>query len=74
MNMTVTQFKAKCLGVIDKVEKDKSRVTITRHGRPAAELIPVFSSSPGQLFGRAKGTTEIHGDLLQTDERWDAED
>lgn len=74
MNMSVTQFKAKCLGVIDQVEKEKSRVTITRHGRPAAELVPVFSSSPGALFGRAKEMTEIHGDLLQTDERWDAED
>lgn len=74
MKMTVTQFKAKCLGVIDKVEKEKSRVTITRHGRPAAELVPILSSSPGALFGRAKGTTEIPGDLLQTDEHWDAED
>ena len=73
MEMTVTQFKAKCLGVIDRVEKDKSRVTITRHGRPAAELVPVLSSSPGALFGRSKSTTEIHGELLQTDERWDAE-
>ena len=73
MEMTVTQFKAKCLGVIDKVQKEKSRVTITRHGRPAAELIPVLSGTPGQLFGRAGATTEIHGDLLQTDEHWDAE-
>ena len=46
MDMTVTQFKAKCLGVIEKVQKEKSRITITRHGRPAAELIPVSSSSP----------------------------
>ncbi len=73
MEMTVTQFKAKCLGVIDKVEKEKSRVTITRHGRPAAELVPVFSSSPGQLFGRSRDTTVIQSDLLQTDEHWDAE-
>lgn len=74
MNVSVTQFKAKCLGIIDKVEKEKFRVTITRHGRPAAELVPVSSSSPGTLFGRAKATTEIRGDLLQTDEHWCAED
>ncbi len=60
--------------MIDRVEKEKSRVTITRHGRPAAELVPVFSGSPGALFGRAKDMTEIHGDLPQTDEHWDAED
>ena len=73
MEMTVTQFKAKCLGVIENVETEKSRVIITRHGRPAAELIPVRSGTPGKLFGRARATTEINGDLLQTDESWDAE-
>jgi hypothetical protein len=37
-------------------------------------LVPVLSITPGVLFGRSKGTTEINGDLLQTDESWDAED
>jgi prevent-host-death family protein len=74
MEMTVTQFKAKCLGVIEKVQKEKSRITITRHGRPAAELIPISASHPGVLFGRASETTVIFGDLLTTEEPWDAED
>lgn len=74
MDITVTQFKATCLGVIDKVQKEKSRVTITRHGKPAAELIPISASSPGKLFGRSKESTVILGDLLSTEEPWDAED
>ena len=74
MGITVTQFKATCLGVIDKVQRDKSRVTITRHGKPAAELIPVAASSPGKLFGRAKESTIISGDLLSKEEHWNAED
>jgi prevent-host-death family protein len=74
MGITVTQFKATCLGVIDKVQRDKSRVTITRHGKPAAELIPVAASSPGKLFGRAQESTIISGDLLSTEEHWNAED
>lgn len=74
MEMTVTEFKAKCLGVIEKVRKDKSHVTITRHGRPAAELIPVSCSAPGKLFGRARTTTVISGETLNTGESWDAED
>lgn len=74
MDISVTQFKATCLGVIDKVQKEKSRVTITRHGKPAAELIPISSSAPGKLFGRSKSTTLILGDLLTTDENWHAED
>lgn len=74
MDISVTQFKATCLGVIDKVQKEKSRVTITRHGKPAAELIPISASSPGKLFGRSKDSTRILGDLLSTEEKWNAED
>lgn len=74
MEMTVTQFKAKCLGIVDKVEKEKTRVTITRHGRPAAQLVPVLASAPGQLFGRSRDSTVIRGDLMHVDEDWEAED
>jgi prevent-host-death family protein len=74
MVISVTQFKATCLGVIEKVQKEKSRITITRHGEPAAELIPISASSPGELFGRSKDSTSILGDLLSTEERWNAED
>lgn len=74
MDMTVTPFKATCLGVIDKVQKEKCRVTITRHGKPAAELIPTSASPPGTLFGRSKESTVILGDLLSTEGHWDAED
>lgn len=74
MDISVTKFKATCLGVVEKVQKEKSRITITRHGKPAAELIPVSASSPGRLFGRSKDTTFVSGDLLSTEERWDAED
>jgi prevent-host-death family protein len=73
MSITVTQFKATCLGVIDKVQKEKSRITITRHGKPAAELIPISASTPGELFGRGKESTVILGDILSTEEHWDAE-
>ena len=74
MEMTVTQFKAKCLGVVAKVQKEKSRITITRHGRPAAELVPIASSPPGVIFGRSSKSTVILGDLSTTGEHWDAED
>jgi antitoxin (DNA-binding transcriptional repressor) of toxin-antitoxin stability system len=56
------------------VQKEKSRVTITRHGKPAAELIPISASTPGKLFGRSKDSTLISGDLLSTEEHWHAED
>lgn len=74
MEISVTRFKATCLGVIDQVQKERTRVTITRHGKPAAELIPISASSPGKLFGRSRESTVILGDLLGTEENRDAED
>lgn len=69
----MTQFKARCLGIIEKVQKEKQRVVISRHGRPAAELIPIQNAQSGSLFGRAQKTTTIKGDLFTTEETWDAE-
>jgi len=74
MDITATQFKAKCLGIIDRVKKEKLTVVISKHGQPAAELIPIGKSPQGKLFGRAANTTKIVGDILSTDEHWDAED
>ena len=73
MEITITQFKAKCLGIVEQVQREKSRVVISRHGRPAAELIPISEASPKVLFGRAASRTKIQGDLMMTGETWDAE-
>lgn len=72
MELTVTQFKAKCLGIVEKVQREKTRVVISRHGQPAAELIPVHETRKAVLFGRAASRTKIQGDLLGTGEIWDA--
>lgn len=74
MDITITQFKATCHGVIEKVRAEKSPVTITRHGKPVAELIPVSAGPHGELFGRSKHSTIILGDLLTTGDHWGAED
>lgn len=72
--VTVTQFKAKCLGLITQVERDKKPVLITKNGRVAARLQPIAEHGQGGLFGRSKKSTIICGDLLETGECWDAQD
>jgi prevent-host-death family protein len=72
MNITVTQFKAKCLGIVEKVQREKCRVVITRSGKVAAQLVPVDASAGQALFGRSSEQTEILGDLTSTGERWHA--
>jgi len=73
MEMTITQFKAKCLGVVERVQREKASVIITRHGRAAARLVPVdIVAGDTRLFGRSANQTRISGDILSTGEGWDA--
>jgi len=72
MEISVSQFKAKCLRIVERVEKNGETVIITRHGRPAAQLTPVGSGGGKSLFGRAGGTVKITGDVFSTGEAWDA--
>jgi antitoxin (DNA-binding transcriptional repressor) of toxin-antitoxin stability system len=48
-------------------------VVITRHGRPAAEVIPFEGPPEAPLFGRSAGSTRILGDIKNTGEVWNAE-
>lgn len=74
MEVSVTEFKAKCVGIVGKVQRERCRVVIRRHGRPAAELRPIEGHDGGEAwFGRAAGSAVIHGDLITTGEAWDAE-
>jgi len=38
--LSVSEFKAKCLSVLQDVDKQKKRVIITKRGKPIAEVIP----------------------------------
>jgi prevent-host-death family protein len=38
--LSVSEFKAKCLSVLQDVNKQKKRIIITKRGKPIAEVIP----------------------------------
>jgi len=38
--LSVSEFKAKCLSVLQDVDKQKKRIIITKRGKPIAEVIP----------------------------------
>jgi prevent-host-death family protein len=45
MKMNATEFKAKCLAVIDRVHERHESVTITKHGKVVAKLVPEIDTS-----------------------------
>ena len=72
------EFKAKCLGLIDDVNRDSAEVLITKRGRPVARLVPaIMEERPFvPLWGRTPGI-KILGDIMEpmhwpdASEKWD---
>lgn len=62
--IAASEFKAKCLAILDEVHKTKRSVRITKFGKPWAELNPVAPKQPKDLFGFMKGKMEIVGDII----------
>jgi prevent-host-death family protein len=48
-------FKASCLRILDKVERSGESVTVTKHGRPVAEVKPVEKRERRSIIGAMKG-------------------
>jgi prevent-host-death family protein len=73
VQVTVTQFKAKCLGLIEKVQREKCSIVVSRHGQPAVEILAAEKTPAPSLFGRAAGTVTLLDDALSTGESWDTD-
>jgi prevent-host-death family protein len=72
--ISASDLKARCLAVLDEVNRTGEPVTVTKRGRPIAQLVPV---PPQDVAGDLAGSVEILGDIVgpvvpATD--WDAED
>ena len=50
------QFKANCLRILDEIERSGESVTVTKRGRPIAEVKPVEKAERGSIIGAMKGT------------------
>jgi prevent-host-death family protein len=63
--IAISEFKAKCLAILERVEKTKEPIRITRHGKPVAEVIP---STPvmdrAAWIGSMKDSIKILGDIV----------
>ncbi|MFM1887369.1 MAG: hypothetical protein RL026_2526 [Pseudomonadota bacterium] len=67
-----SEFKAKCLGIMDTVAETGRPVVITKNGKPVAELRP-YQPAGSSLLGVLKGKVEITGDIISPlDVEWEA--
>ena len=63
-DIPISEFKAKCVRLIEQVHKTGQPLRITRNGRPLAEVIPAGPASKGKFLGDMIGTAEIVGDIV----------
>jgi prevent-host-death family protein len=68
------EFKAKCLKMMDDVQKRHMRITVTKHGKPVVDVVPVDTPSRKGAFGILAGTATINGDIVgPLNEAWEAD-
>lgn len=68
-----SEFKAKCLQLMDEVAESGEPLVITKNGRPVAQLGPAPSRRK-TLAGLHKGQIRIVGDIIEPlDVEWEAQ-
>ena len=67
-----SEFKAKCLALMDEVERTGETLVITKKGKPVAKLVP-HRKRKKSAFGIWEGRVFITGDIMSPiDVEWDA--
>ena len=68
-----SEFKARCLQLMDEVAESGEEIVITKRGRPVSRLVPC-REQPGAIFGADRDVIRIHGDVVEAlDVEWEAE-
>ena len=63
------EFKAKCLAILDEVDRTGRPVLVTKRGRPVARVLPASEDGPRPLIG----SIVFEGDVLSpVDVEWNA--
>lgn len=67
-----SEFKARCLQLMDEVAKTGKAVIITKNGKPVSQLLPYRPKFP-TVFGALQGTVTVKGDILApVEDQWEA--
>jgi prevent-host-death family protein len=74
--VAISEFKAKCLGILEEVRKTRKPIRVTRFGKPVAEVVPPSPAKPkARRLGCMVGTGRIVGDIvgsISDESEWEA--
>ena len=75
--VSISQFKAKCLGLLERVRVTRKPLRVTKFGKPIADIIPASAvQDRASWIGSMKDSFEILGDIVSPAndlEEWEAE-
>jgi len=73
--VSISEFRAKCYGLLEQVRKTRKPIRVTRFGKPVAEIMPSSRKKrPANWLGRMAGTARIVGDIVGptgSDDDWE---
>ena len=75
--IAISEFKAKCLSLLQQVSKTKQPIRVTRFGKAVADVVPPadIQVDRNAWIGSGKGTAKILGDIVSSasdPEDWEA--
>lgn len=75
-SISVSEFKATCLKLIERVKNSGVPITITKNGKPAARLLPPLAAEEANtlLFGALREDVIEIGDVISpaAEGEWEA--
>ena len=76
IEVSATEFKAKCLALLDEVRETGELIVITKHGKPVAQVSPATTGIDRYAQETLFGTVEVVGDIIEpvvSADAWEAE-
>ncbi len=62
--VAISEFKSKCLALLQQVQKTKKPLRITRFGKPVAEVVPPSAETSRDWIGSMANEIKIIGDIV----------
>ena len=63
--IAISEFKATCLAVLERVRRTGTSIVVTKRGEPVAEINPPSPASIGEAWlGSMRGTATMADDLI----------
>jgi prevent-host-death family protein len=63
--VTISEFKAKCLALLEQVRRSRRGLVVTRRGQPVAQILPLSTPEPLSRVGHLSGSVREIEDIVE---------